>query len=406
MTAEIFRTPHEAIDAHPAGWFQLRSGREIMRLPAIDTRQRLASGEPLFARPDYRTSLAWCSNRGFRLATPDEIEEVHRVGLNVLVTMSISAALNAARECDERTWTAIRDAGWAHGVPVLTFKPWVAGAPPGRSWLMGGPVPELAEWTPPAGQRGHRSGPGWIQPRPGEGSLGPHDDRHVDYSSRFYATRKPPGGWLDRIREDADEILDRSLAGFARLVAPVAPHGWRCSVAELVTDARALGTWRPAGAGYQPKIGDLVISGRSGGDPTKGGTGHVERVSQIRDVDAIGVHPGELREVWTIGGNEGNTWIEAPFRALPLGWIDYPADLGAACVTVARVELAASVREVPGLRANPRIQEYHAGTRRKGPPRAGLGADGGDLVLSTASDEIPWCASSASWCCARALGLV
>lgn len=79
-----------------------------------------------------------------------------------------------------------------------------------------------------------------------------------------------------------------------------APHGYRAAVAELAADARVLGRLKLKGEGYQPKLGDLVISARSGGDPLKGGSGHVERVSSVSPLV-------------TIGGNElGDTWVEAP----------------------------------------------------------------------------------------------
>lgn len=382
----VFRTPPGDASVHPAGWYPLPSGREIVRLPLADRRYRLTSGEPLTARLDYAGLSSWCALTGTRMATPDEIEEIARVGL-VLPPVTLGAkgapaSLEAAIEHDEQTEQARKSAGWAHGVPVLCGKAWVRGAPAGRSWLMGWPVEELGRYS------ATRRGPGWVQPRPAPGSLGPHDDWHVDYSSVSYVTREHRPGWLDRIREDADEILDRGLASFAR-PAELAPHGWRCSVTELVQDARKLGTWRDRGP---PSVGWLAISGRAGGDPRAGGTGHVERVTRIE--------PGE---VWTIGGNELNTWIEDRFRALPLGWIAYPAGLGARCVELARIELVSSVREVPGPRVNPRIQTYHAGASRGGGPRAGMPGDTTGAPLGLASDEIPWCASSASWCLYQAL---
>ncbi|MGL4442671.1 MAG: hypothetical protein ACRCU1_03530 [Alsobacter sp.] len=81
-----------------------------------------------------------------------------------------------------------------------------------------------------------------------------------------------------------------------------APHGYRAAVWECVEDARAMGRLRLRGEGYQPKLGDVVISARGGGDPLKRGSGHYERVSQL----------SPLR---TIGGNEAqNTWVEDAHR--------------------------------------------------------------------------------------------
>ncbi len=58
-------------------------------------------------------------------------------------------------------------------------------------------------------------------------------------------------------------------------------HGYRAAVAELVTDAKARGRWR--GPADRPELGWLAIWTRAGGDPVRGGTGHVGRVSWIGD---------------------------------------------------------------------------------------------------------------------------
>lgn len=58
-------------------------------------------------------------------------------------------------------------------------------------------------------------------------------------------------------------------------------HGYRAAVAELVTDAKARGRWR--GPTERPELGWLAIWTRAGGDPVRGGTGHVGRVSWIGD---------------------------------------------------------------------------------------------------------------------------
>src|SRR5262249_36809630 len=56
------------------------------------------------------------------------------------------------------------------------------------------------------------------------------------------------------------------------------PHDYRAAVAELWADALQRGDARPAATGYLPRQGDLAIFGRDGGDPTKGGPGHVGRL--------------------------------------------------------------------------------------------------------------------------------
>jgi hypothetical protein len=56
-------------------------------------------------------------------------------------------------------------------------------------------------------------------------------------------------------------------------------HGYRAAVAELVQDAKARGAWR--GPTERPELGWLAVWTRAGGDPVRGGTGHVGRVSWV-----------------------------------------------------------------------------------------------------------------------------
>jgi hypothetical protein len=174
-------------------------------------------------------------------------------------------------------------------------------------------------------------------------------------------------------------------------------HGYRCSVAELVADAIALGTWRPRSSGYQPRNGDLIISARSGEEPEHGGRGHVEIVTAAES----GHDPT------TLGGNEGNTWTVDVYRlANPQyrGAIERGA-LGVAALAVALQELRANVRETYGPNATARISEYHAGARRGGSHVAGMPgheSEGTSTLGAHASDEVAWCASAASFCAYQA----
>lgn len=98
------------------------------------------------------------------------------------------------------------------------------------------------------------------------------------------------------------------------------PHGLRVAVAELVTDARAVGAWRDVRSGYMPRVGDLGIYARAGGDPRNGGPGHVARVT-------IAPSGGSYQ---TIGGNESPGWgrVRLTDRRLDdpalVGWVAYP----------------------------------------------------------------------------------
>ncbi|NUP13337.1 MAG: hypothetical protein HOW73_45445 [Polyangiaceae bacterium] len=201
--------------------------------------------------------------------------------------------------------------------------------------------------------------------------------------------------------------LDQVARGYSSkpVESGVLSHGYRCSVAELCADAKALGKLHLAAdvrAGrYFPLRGDLVISARAGGDPLLGGSGHVERVVVGAD------HPSTL-ECWTIGGNEGNTWHHAPydFRASDFrAVIAVDPRIGWEAVEIAMKEHRASVKEKPGAKHEPRIQAYHAGARRGGSPLAGMPGhelEGGVPLGDHAPDEVAWCASAASWCAYQA----
>ncbi len=77
------------------------------------------------------------------------------------------------------------------------------------------------------------------------------------------------------------------------------PHGYRCSVRELVEDARARKTLRPADGSYLPREGDAAVWKRNGQNPLEGGEGHVATVVV-----------GGQRFV-TIGGNERDALRES-----------------------------------------------------------------------------------------------
>ncbi len=187
----------------------------------------------------------------------------------------------------------------------------------------------------------------------------------------------------------------------ARLTAWQGPsHGYRCGVTELYRDAVALGSWVPIAeviAGrYLVRAGDLVLSARAGGDPTKGGPGHVERAV----FDQVNI--GDLA-LTTIGGNEGNAWrldLLSLTGSEIRGIIRVDPAIGRLAVEAARRELEAGVAERAGAAHHPQIQAYHAGARRGGSPLAGMPgheSEGISVLGSSAADEIPWCSSAQSW---------
>jgi hypothetical protein len=117
------------------------------------------------------------------------------------------------------------------------------------------------------------------------------------------------GGKLLGLRGDDQFSWCAAFASWCGLPPGMVP---RAAVAELVTDSRKLGLWRDAG--HIPKAGDLAIYARAGGDPRKGGLGHVNRVISVSDVFFKAV-----------GGNEADS-VKLSERALtePVGFVVYP----------------------------------------------------------------------------------
>lgn len=343
----------------------------------------------LFARLTYRDALAAAVALDASLVTPDDVEALHaaaRAGKAVELapcTLPSVAMVRAAgyvgavkseafqaaaqrlrgREMRGEAWCRMHDETVARGLLAAAWdgveavagagKHWVAGAPAGRSWLMG--------WWANTSTGGR-----WIQPRPAPGSRGPHNDLHTDYATTTMLRRPLAASTGERsslglralelslvelaadVREEPSGSNDGPRirvyrAGAMRKGRPLragpgpwcayaaswaawtaeqdspppgspVPHGWRASVAELIDDARAEGAWHDAGDGYQPAPGDLACFGRAGGDPRRGGAGHVGRVESVTP-----------ETVTTIDANVGDRWarVTRPMASV-LGWIAYP----------------------------------------------------------------------------------
>jgi hypothetical protein len=89
------------------------------------------------------------------------------------------------------------------------------------------------------------------------------------------------------------------------------------AVAEMVTQAKATGRWRPADVFHSPKPGDAAIFKRSGGDPRTGGLGHIARVE---------IPPNAAGVYVTVDGNSDNK-VQRNTRRLDdptlIGWVVY-----------------------------------------------------------------------------------
>ena len=367
MTLPIHRTKIE--DATPpSGWRALpKLGLEVSA-PLWDVRPPLEGID--FARLTYRDAVRLADERGMQLLSADALEAM-REGATVLrpVTLPATNDMRSAewsRRHDERVSALLEG---VHGPVIGIGKHWIAGAPPGRAWLMGWWVDDVAAYG------STRKGPGWVQPRPAPGSRGAHDDLHHDYAtttilmrpmlrpewpteaidaalalarSMFLGDAKAdgPGDAIVRValsqvgireatgRNDGPQIAryfegcTRTVGGrelatgwatgwdwcaaFASWVLHVAGAKWigrRIAVRELCEDARAAGRLETSPS-YRPKPGDLWIGARGGGDPLLGGTGHVR----------VFVAAASASEYRGIGGNEANAVTDAVHRYADPTW--------------------------------------------------------------------------------------
>lgn len=331
----------------------------MCRLPPID-----AENPGLFAIVDYQTALDIAAQNRVRLIRPDTVIELNEHGFRVEPVTLPDAAQRTAdprrpgetqqahlqrllRNMSTLDWArrhaagvmAELDAGgWDETLPVANVgKPWVDGALPGKSKLMG--------WS----RRKDSAGLGpsdfadWYQPLQNA-----HNRAHVDYSSipafecdeepLWLGAAAPPSAQpapapfpesavLKAISElgttestghnDGEQIAKFFLGAKRRgpdgrerptgwrsgwewcaaFYGWCGGRGWRIAVHEYVTDAKAQARFHAAGSNYSPKRGDGVILSRGGQDPMHGGLGHVCRIESAPDAQGTFV---------TIGGNEEN----------------------------------------------------------------------------------------------------
>jgi hypothetical protein len=354
--ASVYETPIAAVRFGITGWAQLPSGRWVNRLPPLDT-----SNPGLFAVLDYQSTLLVAARDKLRLIRPDTLVELNQHGLRIEPVILPDAAQRVAtprrpgekqadyegrlrvdmssldwvRRHAEGVWAELHAEGWDGTLPVANAgKPWVDGAPAGKSRLMG--------WSKRASSS--KLGPNdfsdWYQPLQVA-----HNREHKDYSSlpAFESDLEPT--WLllpepvsadpqlfpeTAVLKAISELGTREttghndgaqiakfFSGATRLINGVEKRtgwasgwewcaafygwcggrGWRIAVHEYVTDAKKSGTWRARDSGYAPKRGDGVVLSRANQDPTRGGLGHICRIET--SPDAAGAYV-------TIGGNEDN----------------------------------------------------------------------------------------------------
>lgn len=408
MAEESHRTRPE--EAYAARWHAVRPGLWCAYL--------WDKPKDLWARMSWSDVHVWCDFFGARMGTHDEIDAVRCTAARLLVPVTLPTgdmiraaglggdlpAINAYRSAH------MRDLAWSreHDRLVGTLDPDELVFNLGKHWT-GTPGQLMGWYVQNRAVYGGHEGPGYVQAGTGVS----HNTEHVDYSMIplvFRDEAPPRPSWFERLKSDADEVLERAgrrvaalfsapppgdptlgeravvwsrsrvglheipgpthnaeivawgalcrrggvylgrdedgdlWSGTARPVASptdeeawcakfasaalhqalrpheTPPHGLRVAVAELVTDARALGTWRDVSTGYTPKMGDLAIFARGGEDPRSGGKGHVARVT---------IPPTLLGDFETIGGNEspgpGQVHVTPRKKADPslVGWIVY-----------------------------------------------------------------------------------
>ncbi len=215
-------------DAFVENWVPLDDEWEISAPPVSDRAHRLLEGQTFVtARLTYGDALAVAQREGAQLPTPDQIQQLHDMAgrgealeLEAFTgTPRAETTLEHSIRHDVNMRQQIASAGWNGRIPLANWgKSWTHGAPKGRAHLMGWWVPNLALYTPPPGQAGHRSGPGFVQPRPAPGSQGAHgaQDQHDDGTTTLLVRRRRPAGIspgiVDAVSEAVEVVADAASA--------------------------------------------------------------------------------------------------------------------------------------------------------------------------------------------------
>lgn len=153
----IHHTRVEDAEVHPSGWYPLTDTIEVTRLPVVDRANRLPDGTPLFARLNYDEALEVAKREGARLIGVAELEEIRRVGVQLVPYLGTPTAENDivhSMRHDSDIWRQLAALGWTGGPPVCgAGKHWLDGAPAGKSrlggWDKDGPGPRLDWWQKP-----------------------------------------------------------------------------------------------------------------------------------------------------------------------------------------------------------------------------------------------------------------
>jgi hypothetical protein len=366
----VFRTAPTAAALHPSGVARLPSGAWVTRLPLVDS-----AAPPLFARLTYRDAQSAAARLGGRLPTREEIVSLISAGHIITPTTlswgpemverghaedhdaSMAAKLDATRWDGVKPvmgagkwWTAgatgenVRICGWWDGRQLIQSgvaldNPKHLGA--AQSHVDYGTLCMVAFDVEPASAEphGHELVPRSLGLRaldvarehlergvrevPGPGT----DPQVLAYHYPARRGGSPVAGILDAtgarlgLADDglawcasfASFCLSLAIDGTADADRLACPHGYRCSVAELYADAKARGSLRPPS--WRPRPGDLALWRRAGGDPSRGGTGHVARVLSVSETGFRCIDGNSQDAVV----ETAHTWGEPSL----VGWISY-----------------------------------------------------------------------------------
>lgn len=190
---------HAALDPH--AFAPLQDGWEYTAIPVLDMSEHLEDGTPICFQGTTKGGLEALKRLGLEPLSPDDIEFLHTeaaagrcIELPAFTgTPTAETSLAARRVSDAANWNAARAAGWKPGMRLTNWGKIIVdgdGRPVDGMWIMGWWVPDLALFTPAPGTAGHRSGPGFIQPRPTPGRARHGIDDQADDGTNLLGKRR------------------------------------------------------------------------------------------------------------------------------------------------------------------------------------------------------------------------
>ena len=276
MTAYTSRP--DLCDIHPAGWLALPSGVQITCMPLVDRETSL------YARLSPVQAAAWCSARGMRLPTAQELDDLHMRALHIdpvtLPTMDMlraagvvtnnQAAIDSYRNAHmrSRAWCEAHDEEVADRLAAVQWnnQP-VANA--GKHWTTAGGI---YGWWQSTGRR--------IQNL----SYAHRSSSHTDYATTTHVVRSSEGTGPRRTspgERGADvEAWQRHLVSQGHTVTVDGVHGPKTEAASKAYETARIEPPKRAEMPYiearnytriaRPKV-DLVVL-HSTENPVKSGT--------------------------------------------------------------------------------------------------------------------------------------